>query len=74
MMIDATPFLPLLATMKEAEADKAASDAEFAALSRTEQQAQVDHFWTRDRASQQAYDAARDALIVAVRAAITHSG
>ncbi|MCG8911031.1 hypothetical protein [Pseudomonas sp. DP-17] len=70
MMIDATPFLPFLAAMQQAEAELAASDAEFVELSRSEQQAQVDHFWNRDQASRKAHDAARDALVAALRAAV----
>lgn len=71
MLIDAEPLMPYLATMDKAEADLAASENEFAALSRSQQLAQVDRFLASDEAAQKAYDEARGLLIAAVRVAIT---
>ena len=72
MLIDADPLMPYLAALEKAEAELASSDAEFAALSKSEKRAQVDGFLARDEATQKAFDEARRMIIATLRLAVAH--
>lgn len=66
MMIDVEPLIPMLHAAKQAKADLAASEKEWHALSRAEQNARLDGFMARDRASERAYKEACRQLVAAL--------
>ncbi|RMW17451.1 hypothetical protein [Pseudomonas syringae group genomosp. 7] len=74
MKIDAEPLIPMLHAAKQAKADLAASEDEWHALSRADQDAQLDSFLARDKASEKAYEEACRQLVAALDHAVINYG
>lgn len=73
-MIDVEPLIPILDAAHRAQHDLLASEAEWNALSKTQQRAQADAFLARDVVSKAAYDEACRQVTAALRDAVINYG
>ncbi|MFJ3685514.1 hypothetical protein [Pseudomonas sp. NPDC090208] len=74
MLIDVEPLIPLLHAAKQAKVDLAASDDQWHALSRAEQDLQLSDFLARDKVSEKAYEEAASQLVEALHLAVINHG
>lgn len=74
MLIDIEPLIPLLDLARQAQHDLQVSDAEWDALKKSEQFAQVDAFVERDAVSRKAYEDACHRVMEALNEAVINYG
>lgn len=71
VMVDITELLPRLAKVKAAETELRDSDAEWQALSKSEQLRAVDHYLSRDSVSRAIVERNTREIMAALAAAVT---